>query len=386
MIRIVDVNGQLKVTTNQQFRDNTFAILGSVDQTKRVRFEVDGLTTATTRTITTLDASGTMPLYEYAGTWTAAQTINVVGNAILNVTGTNAAQINLTGTLAATQFALTGGAITALGYFSGSQFNIGTFSSHNMTLICGNSVKATLDINGNLGIGVVPTASGTKLFVGRTDSSLAGGRISLCRSVDNAEQWTFDTYGGTSGAALRLFGPSGSATYAAPHTFLTSGEVGLLCTPAASGGSLQLGTGSANGIGFQSGGVVDTQLHRYQAAGVALNGAALTDARFRITTNSGGTVGEYTVNSSINGVLFGGVTTNTYVGLTVANVERFRCATGNNFGFGLFSWGTSAAGVIAIANGTAPTTSPAGGGQLYVEAGALKYRGSSGTITTLGAA
>lgn len=46
--------------------------------------------------------------------------------------------------------------------------------------------------------------------------------------------------------------------------------------------------------------------------------------------------------------------------------------------------GTSAAGVLVIANGTAPTTSPANVGQLYVESGALKYRGSSGTVTTLG--
>lgn len=53
---------------------------------------------------------------------------------------------------------------------------------------------------------------------------------------------------------------------------------------------------------------------------------------------------------------------------------------------GGMSFGTAAAGVIAIANGTAPTSSPAGGGQLYVESGALKYRGSGGTITVLGAA
>ena len=44
-------------------------------------------------------------------------------------------------------------------------------------------------------------------------------------------------------------------------------------------------------------------------------------------------------------------------------------------------------GVIGIANaGTVPTSNPTGGGILYVESGALKYRGSSGTITTLGAA
>lgn len=40
-----------------------------------------------------------------------------------------------------------------------------------------------------------------------------------------------------------------------------------------------------------------------------------------------------------------------------------------------------------IANtGSAPASNPSGGGLLYVEAGALKYRGSSGTVTTLAAA
>ena len=45
------------------------------------------------------------------------------------------------------------------------------------------------------------------------------------------------------------------------------------------------------------------------------------------------------------------------------------------------------AGVISIANATTvPTTDPTGGGILYVESGALKFRGSSGTITTIAAA
>jgi hypothetical protein len=40
--------------------------------------------------------------------------------------------------------------------------------------------------------------------------------------------------------------------------------------------------------------------------------------------------------------------------------------------------------VIGIANATTvPTSNPTGGGVLYVEAGALKFRGSSGTITTI---
>jgi len=49
---------------------------------------------------------------------------------------------------------------------------------------------------------------------------------------------------------------------------------------------------------------------------------------------------------------------------------------------GLTAAGTTAAKTIQIADGTAPTGNVTGG-QLYVEAGALKYRGSSGTVTTI---
>lgn len=55
--------------------------------------------------------------------------------------------------------------------------------------------------------------------------------------------------------------------------------------------------------------------------------------------------------------------------------------SGANFGVGVTTFGTSAAKVIGIANGTAPSSSPAGMGQLYAEAGALKWRGSSGSVT-----
>ncbi len=44
-------------------------------------------------------------------------------------------------------------------------------------------------------------------------------------------------------------------------------------------------------------------------------------------------------------------------------------------------------GVIALSNAaTSPTTNPAGGGVMYAEAGAGKWRGSSGTVTTFGPA
>ena len=53
---------------------------------------------------------------------------------------------------------------------------------------------------------------------------------------------------------------------------------------------------------------------------------------------------------------------------------------------GMTSAATSSAKTIHMANSTVPTANPSGGGVLYVESGALKYRGSSGTITTLAAA
>lgn len=51
------------------------------------------------------------------------------------------------------------------------------------------------------------------------------------------------------------------------------------------------------------------------------------------------------------------------------------------------SWGSGTGPAFFMANTTtAPTTNPSGGGIVYVQAGALKYRGSSGTVTTLAAA
>ena len=74
---------------------------------------------------------------------------------------------------------------------------------------------------------------------------------------------------------------------------------------------------------------------------------------------------------------------------TLPPVARMQISSTGNIGFNNGQpavWGTNAEKVIGIGNGTAPTTSPAGMGQLYVEAGALKYRGSSGTVTTIAAA
>jgi hypothetical protein len=78
-------------------------------------------------------------------------------------------------------------------------------------------------------------------------------------------------------------------------------------------------------------------------------------------------------NERTNGIFK--ITRNSTACLTIDNSA--------NVGIGVSTFGTSAAKVLGLANATAPSTSPAGMGQLYVEAGALKYRGSSGTVTTI---
>ena len=58
-----------------------------------------------------------------------------------------------------------------------------------------------------------------------------------------------------------------------------------------------------------------------------------------------------------------------------------------NIGIGTVNQFGGGAKVIGIANAsTVPAGNPTGGGVLYVEAGALKYRGSSGTVTTIAVA
>ena len=61
-----------------------------------------------------------------------------------------------------------------------------------------------------------------------------------------------------------------------------------------------------------------------------------------------------------------------------------RVAAGGNIGLRTAAQFGGGRGVVAIANAIlAPSVNPNGGGVLYVENGALKYRGSQGTVTTI---
>jgi hypothetical protein len=116
--------------------------------------------------------------------------------------------------------------------------------------------------------------------------------------------------------------------------------------------------------------------------GILLSGAT-SDFNFR---NSVGTAIQRLRFTDSTGALTIGSANTTSYQIELGGNTTTRAVTidaSGNVGVGVSTFGTSAAKIIGIADGTAPSTSPAGMGQLYVEAGALKYRGSSGTVTTI---
>jgi hypothetical protein len=74
--------------------DSAFRVVGSSDATKKVAFEVDTLVdTATTRTLTVPNASGTLPLLETANTYTQNQTLDGTNNTAPNQTAASGSSV-----------------------------------------------------------------------------------------------------------------------------------------------------------------------------------------------------------------------------------------------------------------------------------------------------
>ena len=182
---------------------------------------------------------------------------------------------------------------------------------------------------------------------------------------------------------------SGVGTTGADHIFVGGNNGATEFMRILNSGKIGIGTASPQDIlsasGSASAGVGSVISVSNTASSAVGNESAFgfrSDADFTGTYYSG------KIRSVINnsGTHHADLVFNTYDASSPDGAEIFRATSAGNLGLGTSTFGTSAAKVIGIANGTAPSSSPAGMGQLYVESGALKYRGSSGTVTTLGAA
>ena len=275
------------------------------------------------------------------------------------------ASATITGDLTAARLIVTGGTIPTNGLWlpttntlefaanSLAQYRIaplGVFSWYDGA----GGTRMTLNSTG-LGVGVASPAF--KLDV-------AGGAGSGVRYTGNSVQNVLGETGGLGLVGTLSNHSLGLYTNASlKATIDASGNVGIGVTPSAwSIRALQLGSG----FSAWSSGVANARIfantyydgaYRYVGSGPATQYEQ--DGYHAWYTAASGTAGN-----------------------AITWTKAMTLDTLGNLLVGLTTAGTTAAKTIQIANGTAPTANVTGG-QLYVEAGALKYRGSSGTVTTI---
>ena len=222
---------------------------------------------------------------------------------------------------------------------------LGTPSSGTVTNLTG---TASININGTVGA--------------TTPSTVAATTLSATSAVTmaNATALQFKESGGTARNTLGM----------------TAGNL------------IQVGDipNAGNSLELLSFGAINTKINTSTITSVSSTGLAVTGA---LSATGAVTIGDR-INAAANFDLRGAgdvyttlaSSTNFYI-RNISAINVFTATDTGNIGIGVTAFGTSAAKVLGMANATAPTSSPAGMGQLYVEAGALKYRGSSGTVTTI---
>lgn len=218
---------------------------------------------------------------------------------------------------------------------------------------------------------------------------------SLLTTSETTSDPTTGTLQNGKGSAITALTVSGTvtATKLVPTGNVTAGNGMYLPTA----NTLAFGTGGAERLRITSAGLgvfLGNPSTAIDFRGSNFSEAAVLRARADIATNGADIARLEFWNQATNGVVadiraaresqsfnsflaFG-----TRSGGSVA--ERMRINAAGNVGIGTTSFGASSQKVLGIGNATAvPTGNPTDGGVLYVEAGALKYRGSSGTVTTI---
>jgi hypothetical protein len=233
-------------------------------------------------------------------------------------------------------------------------------------------VRATIDSSGNVGIGT--TSPQTKLHALESVQSTRGATLFLQNDgvLDGSETAIYMGYGsgetlpnagnirlrqignpsGAFGADFNIEQRTGASSYASSFFIQrTSGNVGI-------------GTTTPNKTSKDK--------------ALTINGATNAILEFA----QGDVLKGYIYNDASVFQMDAGPTAASI--FVVGSNERMRITTSGNVGIGTSDQFGSGTLVVGLANASAnPSTNPTGGGVLYADAGALKWRGSSGTVTTI---
>lgn len=228
------------------FTDSVFAIKGSSDGTKKLRFEVDGFTTATTRVATFPNADITVASINVAQTFSAAQTYSSTATYDTSSSGITLSKV--TGTTITVASTAAASVTTAGGYTSTVATGTAPFTATSTT-VCPNLnasllLGSTWAAPGTIGSGTPNTGAFTTVAVSGLVSSTKTGAIldatgatTSYKSV-HLQNTSGDAYFGVEGSvAGGTF--TGSAAYDA--VYYTPGRLYL-----AGFGGVKIGSGAVS--------------------------------------------------------------------------------------------------------------------------------------------
>jgi hypothetical protein len=336
----------------------------------------------------------------------SGSTNNIVNDASGNVTigGTVTAATHIGGTAASSSLTLQ--STSGVGTSDSILFKVGNN---------GATTAMTIDTSGNASLAANLTFSGTgQRLIADFSNATVTSRFALQTSTVNGNTTVYALPNGTASISafmalssadptnspyMRIYGSASDNRLESSR----NGTGGFLPMTFYTGGSEQMRIGATSGTDLGTVGIGYSALTSVGVNGLAIAGNVgigtnVPTEKISIVGNlkflsSGNQIFAYpSANAAAPDYTWGGQTTgmflaaNGQIGFSTVSTERMRIDDNGNVGIGTTSVGGGVV-VVAIANATTvPASNPTGGGVLYVQAGALKYRGSSGTVTTIAAA